>query len=155
MLCLGVRVCTVLQHSVHQHATTYVEEYTLKPVSTYLYINMQVQRENIYIYMYIRIVTQCSGHTHYTLSAQMHMCTHPPIQACPYHMYSHTRHLQLTLCWQGGLHLRHKFLHLCITACCTGNFAVCPQSVQCCILLQVLKQEISCIILICSLNPLF
>ena len=85
----------------------------------------------------------------------LHLPTHPHIQACPHHMHSHTRQLQLTLCWQGGLHLLPKFLCLCITVCCTGNVAVCPQGAQCCILLQVLKQKIPCFHLICILNLLY
>ena len=67
-------------------------------------------------------------------------CSHPPPQ------------MWQTSKWKGLHHFPPKFLHSRVAISCNGNFAVFPQSSYSGVLLQVLIQEVLCILLICIVN---
>ena len=87
-------------------------------------------------YMHIRMYTMRQRHT----DMQWRQCAHPPPQ------------MWLTSKWKCLHHFPPKFLHSRVAISCNGNFAVFPQSVYSGVLLQVLKQEVLCILLICIFN---
>ena len=88
-----------------------------------------IQSNTVHAYMY----TMRQRHT----DMQCRQCAHPPPQMWP------------TSKWKCLHHFPAKFLHSRVAISCNGNFAVFPQSVYSGVLLQVLKQEVLGILLIC------